>query len=104
MDHVLHTRCPGVESDKKKKSMREKSEELRCPYCDKIQTNKSSLAYHISTLHYFKCSKCINQFFQSQEELDLHFQEQHTIPQRFVPSIEKIDVIFFYTHIHLCVL
>jgi hypothetical protein len=83
---------------------KEKSEELRCPYCDKIQTNKSSLAYHISTLHYFKCSKCINQFFQSQEELDLHFQEQHTIPQRFVPSIGKIDVIFFYTHIHLCVL
>ena len=32
----------------------EKPEELRCPYCDKIQTNKQSLSYHISTLHYFQ--------------------------------------------------
>ena len=30
------------------------SEELRCPYCDKIQTSKSSLSYHISTVHYFQ--------------------------------------------------
>ena len=59
------------------------TEELRCPFCDKIQTNKSSLEYHISTVHYFKCSQCVNQFFLSQEELDLHFQDLHTTPQRF---------------------
>ena len=54
--NVLHsrfqTKCPRVESDKKKKSLKEKSEELRCPYCDIIQSNKSSLSYHITTIHY----------------------------------------------------
>ena len=29
----------------------EKSEELRCHYCDKIQSSKSSLSYHIKTVH-----------------------------------------------------
>ena len=43
-----------VEKDVSVKLSGEKSEELRCPYCDKIQTNKSSLSYHISTVHYFQ--------------------------------------------------
>ena len=32
-------------------NLTKKSEELRCRYCDKIQSNKSSLGYHISTVH-----------------------------------------------------
>ena len=43
-----------VETDFSVKLLGEKFEELRCPYCDKIQTNKSSLSYHISTVHYFQ--------------------------------------------------
>ena len=43
-----------VETDFSVKLLGGKSEELRCPYCDKIQTNKSSLSYHISTVHYFQ--------------------------------------------------
>ena len=43
-----------VETNFSVKLLGEKSEELRCPYCDKIQTNKSSLSYHISTVHYFQ--------------------------------------------------
>ena len=43
-----------VETDFSVKLSGEKSEELRCPCCDKIQTNKSSLSYHISTVHYFQ--------------------------------------------------
>ena len=43
-----------VETDFSVRLSGEKSEELRCPFCDKIQTNKSSLSYHISTVHYFQ--------------------------------------------------
>ena len=32
-------------------NLTEKSEELKCHYCDKIQPNKSSLTFHISTVH-----------------------------------------------------
>ena len=43
-----------VDTDFSVKLSGEKSEELRCPYCDKFQTNKSSLSCHISTVHYFQ--------------------------------------------------
>ena len=76
------------------KEKRKLTAELRCPFCDKIQTNKSSLEYHINTIHYFKCSQCVNQFFQSQEELDLHFQDLHTTPQRFENEGEDLTCPF----------
>ena len=81
-------------SNQKENSSIELSEELRCHYCDKIQTNKSSLEYHINTVHYFKCSQCVNQFFQSQEDLDLHFKDLHTRPQRFENEGEDLTCPF----------
>ena len=83
-----------IVSNHKENSSLKLPEELRCPYCDKIQTNKSSLEYHINTVHYFKCSQCVNQFFQSQEDLDLHFKDLHTRPQRFENEGEDLTCPF----------
>ena len=83
--NVLHsrfqTKCPRVESDKKKKSLRERSEELRCPYCDIIQSNKSSLSYHITTVHY-------------PQNLDLYENtDQSVVPKQRKTSEEGIEVV-----------
>ena len=81
------TKCPRVESDKKKKSLREKSEELRCPYCDIIQSNKSSLSYHITTIHY---PQNLDSYEKTDQSVNLK-QRKTSVEGIEVVTIDEID-------------